>query len=235
LVGKIKNMVQEYFFNEMSKSKNDYFFYIIEEDDMEKRHEKYGCDYRISLPEFKNSFVSIVIINKYSNQIVFATSIILYNENNLDYIHFWRFDQDQKILKKISLIDILKASEFGKSAITLGFSKGEKNFRGKLEISRNFIYLIQRIIVETKHFVFMECTGTQYLDNNLINQEQISLSILNDEVNSCQIGTTRNESIPAEKFFKLIGLTKSQNIFNKRTLGGVYFDRRYLEKNKEHR
>lgn len=194
---------------------------IVQEFPLQGKRMLFNADYRLFDLAYSESSVSFVYIDNFSETTIFSSSIFLIKEENFVCTRFWYFNQKEYTLNHITLKDILNNYNF---AMTVGYTQMINN-NFKYRIISSFIEIIKTIISENKIFVFIECTGKENMSKNLI--ENPILHVNEHKVNISNLGVTRAESTPVEKFSRHIGLEKYDNLYNRRTLGPVFCTKAY--------
>jgi len=221
MIDKIKTIIKQNFCDLLSRNKLGYIIRFVEDEQLQLKHIDFGRDYRLDNKQHKGSFISLVAVDNCSKQIIAGTSFILISPAYFGDVKFWRHDKEHSLLQQISLYDLIR--ELSQTAITIGFTRMIKNSKDKMQLTLTFVKLVKRIISEPGIFTFMESTGVENLSDKLQKQPILSLSKVDAPVSINKLGVSRPESKAVEVSAKLIGLKEASDIYNRRTLGKVYF------------
>ncbi len=229
VISDFKNYLEECIkkdvFVPFSKYRDRYDITFLDNEDLKNKHRKFGSDYRIDLPQFKDSSISFGLIDKKTGEVLFCFSIILYNPDNYAYLNFWRYDRGNNELNQIN-IDYLIHQNNIRNVLTFGYIKSSDAIDQihKYEGILHLIKTIRHLLKLSGLLIFIECSGLTKFDNSIQQRNKIKLADFKDGINPGRIGETREESKAIETFCKMSGLKECPELFNITTLGKVFMN-----------
>ncbi len=207
----IKKQV-ELFNNESSKFMID----ILDVNDIHT-HPDYKCDYRLIDKSRYTCAVPIIFYEKISGNVMVISTIIIYARKDFLKVEFGCFQKENNIIERVSLDRLNEA--VGDYAVTIGYTEFTQNLKMKVSFTKFFIRMAKLIMECDDTFFFVECTGLENLNQEIMDGKKI---IESASFNSNNLGVTIKNGVGIDKFGKLMKLKKGHNVYNIYTLGSVY-------------
>jgi hypothetical protein len=174
-------------------------------------------DYRVRLKSYENKFICIMVVDNNTKQVLAFWNHFFLGIEDFKSTYFWKFEEGDNILKRISLMDIIPPDT--KKAMTIGYTVLPNNFFAKVFIAKMFMK-ISRKLIKSDAFCYIETAGIGnvqlYPKKNILN-----IPIIED-VDLAILGITRQESKASEHFVKMNGFIELERIYEKGTLGKVF-------------
>lgn len=184
-----------------------------------------NSDYRMEIDGYRENAVIVEAIN--CKEVVAKATMFIMPYEVYKEVFFWKLDsQKQNLLKK-------KLSDFkdciGDYCVTFAFGQIKENVRKeqrialKYDIIRFYIELCKIFLNEFCFFCYVEPTGINFFDYEMLTKEQINCNDNNVDIE--KLGLVNEESVVAEKLAQYLCMKKQDDLYHGITGGPIYFSK----------
>lgn len=188
-----------------------------------EQYADFGYEYRLTLKEFKNMIIPLVILDDQSNA-VGTLCIVLYNNDAQKTTRFWVYNEEYDRIKSISLFDLVKDYDF--PIITFGLYKMVMNPAVITAVMRYCVNFSKILFDHYKPFSFIETTGVTFISKQDRLNDPIYFKECDQRLAALKevMGQTREKSKMTDVVAKAMKFKEQTHLFNYRTLGKLYFN-----------